>query len=265
LRQVALIVFLAHIGSFVPAAEARIGLVDRIFARVGAHDDIEAGQSTFLVEMAETAAITRLATARSLVLLDEIGRGTTSLDGLAIAQAVAEHLHERVGARTLFATHYYDLAHAAAHWTRARNLHVQAQEQDGTVVFLYTVDQGIAGKSYALHVARMAGMPERITRRALELVEKRHGEPTDLAPDDGDRRVAEAAEEPQWLPARPVLHLAEQSGPASGVLEALLQYDIASMTPIEALNALYALQQQARSQARDTDDSEQRAKGRLAW
>jgi DNA mismatch repair protein MutS len=216
--------------------------------------------------MAETAAITRLATARSLVLLDEIGRGTTSLDGLAIAQAVAEHLHDRVGARTLFATHYYDLARAAAHWPRACNLHVQAEEQDGAVVFLYTVDQGIASKSYALHVARMAGMPESITGRALELVEKRRGGQTDLAPDnDGDRRVAEAVEVPQRLPARPVLHLAEQSMPASGVLEAVLQFDIASMTPIEALNALYTLQQQARGQARDTDDSVQRPKGRAAW
>ena len=126
LRQVALIVYLAQIGAFVPAHRARIGLVDRIFTRVGAHDHVARGQSTFLVEMAETAAIARLATPRSLVLLDEIGRGTTSCDGQAIAHAVAEYLHDVVEARTLFATHYYEVARAAEAWPRAINLHVAA-------------------------------------------------------------------------------------------------------------------------------------------
>ncbi|HVC81615.1 MAG TPA: DNA mismatch repair protein MutS [Chloroflexota bacterium] len=238
LRQVALIVYLAQIGSFVPAAYARIGLVDRIVTRVGAHDHLARGQSTFLVEMAETAAIARLATPRSLVLLDEIGRGTTSCDGQAIAHAVAEYLHDVVEARALFATHYYELARVAESWPRACNLHVAAEEHGEDVVFLYSVTPGVADKSFALHVARLAGMPEPIIRRAEELVAAW----TPLS--------AEPAREPY---ARPVsqppiqLRVAERATPDQ-VAEDLLALDLAATTPIAALNALHRLQQQARDQ-----------------
>jgi DNA mismatch repair protein MutS len=262
LRQVALIVYLAHIGSFVPAAAARIGTVDRIFARIGAHDDLEGGQSTFLVEMGETAAITRQATAHSLILLDEIGRGTTSVDGQAIAQAVAEYLHDHAGARTLFATHYYDLARAAAQWPRACNLHVQAEEQEGAVVFLYTVDQGIASKSYALHVAQMAGMPEQITMRAQELMESVQEGQASMAP---DKQAHQHLDPPARLASRPLLRLAEQPAPYAGVIDTLLQFTIASMTPIEALNALFALQQQARRLEAEPEAGMHHPTEKTAW
>lgn len=238
LRQVALIVYLAQVGSFVPAASATIGLADRIFARIGAHDDLAAGQSTFLLEMAETAAIVRLASPRSLVLLDEIGRGTTSSDGRALAQAVAEHLHEIVGARSLFATHYYELARAAEDWPGACNLHLRAEEHEGRVVFLYKVGRGIADRSFALHVARMAGMPEGITQRAQDLLATMNGRAVALpgAAPPPDRPIE---------PPRP-LRVAEDDGHLGEVLEDVLDQDLASTTPMEALNLLYSLQQRAR-------------------
>ncbi|HXT35180.1 MAG TPA: DNA mismatch repair protein MutS, partial [Chloroflexota bacterium] len=217
---------------------ARIGLVDRIVTRVGAHDHLARGQSTFLVEMAETAAIARLATPRSLVLLDEIGRGTTSCDGQAIAHAVAEYLHDVVEARALFATHYYELARAAERWSRACNLHVAAEEHGEDVVFLYSVTTGVADKSFALHVARLAGMPEQIIRRAEELVAA------------WSPLSAEPAIEPY---ARPVsqppiqFRVAERATP-DPLVENLLALDLAATTPIAALNALHRLQQQARDQ-----------------
>ena len=280
LRQVALIVYLAQIGSFVPAEAARVGLVDRIFARIGAHDDLAAGQSTFLLEMAETAAIARLATPRSLVLLDEIGRGTTSADGLAIALAVAEHLHEIVAARTLFATHYSELARAAECWPGAVNLHVRAEEHEGSVVFLYRVTPGVADRSFALHVARMAGMPEPITLRAAELLANAASVPSPQAAappqstatpplpelaaappplpqsvllpahDAVAIRASEAGGD-LFVPARPerraLRRLAEVGQPAAELAAEVLRLDLAATTPMEALNALFALQQRARA------------------
>jgi DNA mismatch repair protein MutS len=242
LRQVALIVYLAQVGSFVPASAARIGLADRIFARIGAHDDLVAGHSTFLLEMAETAAIVRMATPHSLVLLDEIGRGTTSSDGQAIARAVAEHLHDIVGARTLFATHYHELARAAEGWSGACNLHVRADEHDGQVVFLYRVVEGIADKSFALHVARMAGMPEAITLRAEELLSESIGlsvSPASMPLPGGASGVPAEAPRP--------IRLAEPLAGAEALLADLLELDLASTTPIEALNSLHSLQQRVRS------------------
>jgi DNA mismatch repair protein MutS len=168
LRQTALVVLLAQAGSFVPAARARIGLVDRIFTRVGASDDLARGQSTFMVEMSETAAILHHATARSLVVLDEIGRGTSTFDGLSIAWAVAEHLHDVVGARTLFATHYHELIELARTLPRVQNASMAVRESGGKVVFLRTVVEGGASKSYGLEVARLAGLPGPVLPRTGE-------------------------------------------------------------------------------------------------
>jgi DNA mismatch repair protein MutS len=170
LRQVALIVLMAQMGSFVPAREARIGLVDRVFTRIGAQDDIAAGASTFMVEMMESAAILHHATARSLVVLDEIGRGTSTYDGLSIAQAVVEEIHERLGARTVLATHFHELTTATDRLSRARPFSVEVEEDGDDIVFLRRVVPGARDRSYGVHVARLAGLPENVTRRAEEIL-----------------------------------------------------------------------------------------------
>ncbi|HYX48721.1 MAG TPA: hypothetical protein VE843_03210, partial [Ktedonobacteraceae bacterium] len=173
LRQVALITLLAQIGSFVPAREASIGLVDRIFTRVGAEDDIASGKSTFMVEMEETAAILHHATQHSLIILDEIGRGTSTYDGLAIARAVVEHLHNVTGARTLFATHYHELALMAEELPHLRVYTMAiSDDEQGEIVFLHRVIPGSIGRSYGVHVAKLAGMPISIVRRAEEVLKR---------------------------------------------------------------------------------------------
>jgi DNA mismatch repair protein MutS len=172
MRQVALITILAHVGSFVPAAEARIGLVDRVFTRVGAADDLGRGDSTFMVEMRETAQIVAQAGPRSLVLLDEIGRGTATFDGLALAWAITEHLHDQVGCRTMFATHYHELCGLEARLAGVRNMHVAVHEQRGQIVFLHRVEPGAAGRSYGIQVGRLAGLPARLLRRAQRILDR---------------------------------------------------------------------------------------------
>ena len=170
IRQVALLTLLAHVGSFVPAKRARIGLTDRIFARVGASDELSRGQSTFMVEMVETARILNTATARSLVILDEIGRGTSTYDGLSLAWAITEHLHEHVGCRTLFATHYHELTQLSDSLPRVCNLNVAVREWDDQVVFLHRIIKGGADKSYGIHVARLAGIPSSVNERAKDIL-----------------------------------------------------------------------------------------------
>ncbi len=170
IRQAALAVILAQIGSFVPARDAEIGVVDRIFTRVGATDDLAAGRSTFLSEMIEVARILTQATARSLVILDEVGRGTSTYDGMSLAWAVVEDLHDRIGARALFATHYHELTELASQLDRVANLHVLAREHGHHVVFLYRVADGAAASSYGIHVARLAGVPDPVIRRAREVL-----------------------------------------------------------------------------------------------
>src|SRR5690606_17905738 len=185
LRQTGLIVLLAQVGAFVPAKRARVGVVDAIFTRVGASDNLAAGESTFLVEMNETANILNNATARSLILLDEVGRGTSTFDGLSIAWAVVEHLHERpeVAARTLFATHYHELNALADRLPRVKSFRVQVQEHDGRVIFLRTLVPGAADHSYGIEVARMAGLPPSVVARAKEVL--RHLEAHDVAGEVG--------------------------------------------------------------------------------
>ncbi|MDE7357204.1 MAG: DNA mismatch repair protein MutS, partial [Bacteroidales bacterium] len=173
LRQTALIVLLAQAGCFVPAVSARIGLVDKIFTRVGASDNIASGESTFMVEMNETANIINNLTERSLVLLDEIGRGTSTYDGISIARAIAEYLHEAPGkgCKVLFATHYHELNQMAARYPHIRNFHVKVKEVDDRVIFLRTLEEGGSEHSFGIHVAEMAGMPKYVVRRAREILE----------------------------------------------------------------------------------------------
>ena len=170
IRQVALIVLMAQIGSFVPAASAEIGLVDRIFTRVGANDDLARGQSTFMVEMNETSNIVNNATERSLVILDEIGRGTSTFDGLSIAWSVAEFLHDKIKARTLFATHYHELTKLAAERKGVCNFNVAVREWNEQIIFLRKIVPGGADKSYGIQVARLAGLPKEILDRAKEIL-----------------------------------------------------------------------------------------------
>ena len=170
LRQVALITLMAQIGSYVPAASAEVGLVDRIFTRIGASDDIARGQSTFMVEMNETALILNNATERSLVILDEIGRGTSTFDGLSIAWSVAEHLHDRIGARALFATHYHEITALAQSRSAVQNYNVAVKEWNQQIIFLRKILPGSAEKSYGIQVARLAGLPENVINRAREVL-----------------------------------------------------------------------------------------------
>jgi len=172
IRQVALIVLMAQTGSFVPAASAEIGLVDRIFTRVGANDDLARGQSTFMVEMNETSNIVNNASARSLVILDEIGRGTSTFDGLSIAWSVAEFLHDKIKARTLFATHYHELTKLAAERKGVCNFNVAVREWNEQIIFLRKIVPGGADKSYGIQVARLAGLPKEILDRAKEILSR---------------------------------------------------------------------------------------------
>lgn len=177
MRQVALITILAHVGSYVPAASAEIGLVDRVFTRVGAADDLGRGDSTFMVEMRETAQILAQASVRSLVLLDEIGRGTATFDGLSLAWAIVEHLHDQIGCRTMFATHYHELCALEGSLAGVLNVHVSVHEARGRVVFLHRLEPGPAGRSYGIHVGRLAGVPGRVLRRASRILERLEADP----------------------------------------------------------------------------------------
>ncbi len=238
LRQVALIVLLAQIGSFVPAERARIGLVDRIFTRIGAQDDIASGQSTFMVEMIETATILHHATRRSLVVLDEIGRGTSTYDGLAIARAVVEHLHNssRLGCRTLFATHYHELTALERVLPRVKNYRVDVLEEGERVVFLHRVVAGGADKSYGIHVAQLAGLPKAVLRRAREILAELE------SASQSERRRRRAAMEREPAMAVQLTLFA----PPHPVLEELKRLDIEALSPIEALTTLYELQRRLR-------------------
>lgn len=170
IRQAALITIMAQMGSFVPAKEALIGIADRVFARVGASDELARGQSTFMVEMTETARILNSATARSLVILDEIGRGTSTYDGISLAWAITEHLHDEVQCRTMFATHYHELTDLTTTLKHAANWNVAVQESNDDVVFLHRIVEGAAGRSYGIHVAKIAGVPRRVTERATTIL-----------------------------------------------------------------------------------------------
>jgi DNA mismatch repair protein MutS len=239
MRQAALSVLLAQMGSFVPARRARVGLVDRIFTRVGASDDLARGRSTFMVEMVETAAILHNATRRSLVVLDEIGRGTSTFDGVSIAWAVAEHLHDAVGCRTLFATHYHELQDLARERPRVRNLTVAVREVGDEVVFLRRLVPGGASRSYGIEVAKLAGLPAEVLARAREILKNLEALEVDerghatLARGGGRRRIAV-----------PASQLALFAAPPDPGLEALKRelaaLDLDALRPLDALNLLAA-------------------------
>lgn len=235
LRQVALVVLMAQIGSFVPAEYAHIGLVDRIFTRVGAQDDIAAGQSTFMVEMVETANILNHASRQSLLVLDEVGRGTSTYDGLAIARAVVEHMHVRIGARTLFATHYHELTTLADRFPRIHNAHVSVAEDGREVVFLHRVVPGGADRSYGIHVARLAGLPVEVTERAEEALH------------DLEARAQQNGHALRRSRGRQLALFGESSdGVASRLLDDILALDVTNLTPLEALTTLHELQVKGR-------------------
>ncbi|MDB6124139.1 MAG: mismatch repair protein MutS [Pedosphaera sp.] len=188
IRQLALLVLLAHTGSFIPATEARVDLVDRIFTRIGASDDLARGQSTFMVEMSETANILNNATARSLIILDEIGRGTSTFDGLSLAWSIVEHLHNQIGAKTLFATHYHELTELAGRLPRLKNFNVAVREWNDQIVFLRKIVEGSTDKSYGIQVARLAGVPKAVVERAKEILHNL--EESELTPEGNVRQQA---------------------------------------------------------------------------
>ncbi len=233
LRQVAIVVLMAQCGGFVPASTASIGVVDRVFTRVGAGDDLTSGQSTFMVEMIETSAILHNATSRSLLILDEIGRGTSTYDGMAIARSVVEYLHNRPGlqAKTLFATHYHELIDLAQHLPRVRNYNVAVAEEAGGIVFLRRIVPGGADRSYGVHVAELAGLPKAVVQRAREVL-----------------RELEAGATNGAAPARPSpqLSLFSSEPPDDGLRRELADTDVDAMTPLEALTRLYELRDRAR-------------------
>jgi DNA mismatch repair protein MutS len=248
IRQVALITLMAQIGSFVPAKEATIGIVDRIFTRIGLQDDLTMGQSTFMVEMLETAAILNHATASSLVILDEIGRGTSTYDGLAIAQAVAEYLHShpQLGCKTLFATHYHELTELATRLPHAANFNVAVAEEGGEVIFLHRIVPGAADRSYGVHVAQLSGMPHPVVARAWELLGELEGSinKSGSGRSGTDSHSQLRRSRGNRMEREYQIPLLESS--ASAVLKELESLDIPSMTPLAALIRLYEFQQQAR-------------------
>ncbi len=232
MRQVALITILAQVGSFVPADEARLELVDRVFTRVGASDDIAGGRSTFMVEMTELADILRNATDRSLILLDEVGRGTSTTDGFAIARSVTEHVHDEIGAKTLFATHHHNLTHVADDLPNAVNLHFAASERDGEVVFEHHISEGATMASYGVEVAGLAGVPESVIRRSKELLsEENETEESDAGVDEMDS-------------LNPSDSVDSTPSDSNDVLSELRRTNVADTTPLEALQLLDRLKAQ---------------------
>jgi DNA mismatch repair protein MutS len=230
LRQVALISILAQIGSFVPATEARLPIVDRVFTRIGASDNLAMGRSTFMVEMTETSEILNTATSRSLILLDEVGRGTSTFDGLSIAWSVVEDICTRVGAKTLFATHYHELTELADIHEGVFNLHVGVQEAGDRIVFLRKVEPGKASRSYGIEVARLAGLPLPVIRRARRILEMH------------EQREVSVTEELAPSPSGPPLQVSIFQAD-SGVMEELRYIDLDNLKPIEALNLLTSWQE----------------------
>jgi DNA mismatch repair protein MutS len=234
LRQAALVVILAQMGSFVPATSARLGVVDRVFTRIGASDNLARGRSTFMVEMTETAAILHTATSRSLILLDEVGRGTATYDGLAIAWAAVEYIHARTRAKTLFATHYFELTELAERLSGVKNYHVSVKETAGGIVFLRKVEPGAADRSYGIEVAKLAGLPNEVIERAREVLAEH---------ESAEQRVTEQLASDESRPRLPA-QLTIFTPLSQPVLEKLREVDLNRLTPLEALNLLAELKKQ---------------------
>ena len=251
MRQAALIVLMAQLGSFVPASSANIGLVDRIFTRVGASDDLASGQSTFMVEMNEVANILRNATNKSLLILDEIGRGTSTFDGLSIAWAVVEYISNSklLGAKTLFATHYHELTELEGKISNVNNYCIAVKEKGDDIVFLRKIVKGGADKSYGIQVAKLAGVPDPVINRAKEIVEE-------LVTADITGKVKDIAVQGSETKKKPQKKLDEvdltqfslfDTVKDDDVLNELKELDISHMTPMDAMNKLYQLQNKLRN------------------
>jgi DNA mismatch repair protein MutS len=244
LRQIGLIVLMAQIGSFVPASAARIGVVDRIFTRVGASDNLVRGQSTFMVEMSETSAILHTATARSLVLLDEIGRGTATYDGVSIAWAVTEHVHEHIGCKTVFATHYHELTQLADELPAVRNYNVAVREVGEQILFIHRLQPGGADRSYGIEVGRLAGLPRSVIDRAREMLTLLEEEQLVRGTGAGTGQAADrAAARASASGSREQLGLFAQPNP---IVDQLASMDVNSMTPLDALSRLAVLVEDAK-------------------
>ena len=230
LRQAALLVIMAQMGCFVPAKSMRLGIVDRIYTRIGASDNVARGRSTFMVEMTETATILNTATPQSLILLDEMGRGTATFDGLSLAWATLEYLHAQVGARTLFATHYHELTLLAEQLPGLKNLRVAVKETPKGIVFLHAIEPGAASKSYGIEVARLAGLPLSVIERARQVL---------LQHEQSEKRnVAQETDAP--------LQLTMFTPLSQRILDRLEQTDTNSLTPLQALNLLEELKNEIR-------------------
>lgn len=234
MRQIALLVLMSQMGSFIPARQASICPVDKIFTRVGASDDLATGQSTFMVEMNEVAQILRYATKNSLIILDEVGRGTSTFDGMSIARAVMEYIHDKIKAKTLFATHYHQLIAMEQELSGVKNYSVAVKERGKDIIFLRRIVPGGTDRSYGVHVARLAGLPKKVVDRAEEFLQEYDGERQQAAP-----VAAAQSNEP----------LGMGSLFTSAITEQLLSIDVMSMTPIEAMNMLYKLQAEARKES----------------
>jgi DNA mismatch repair protein MutS len=230
IRQVALIALMAQIGSYVPAKSATVGIVDRLFTRIGASDELHSGQSTFMVEMIETANILNNASDRSLVILDEIGRGTSTLDGLSLAWAIAEHIASDVKCRVLFATHYHELTDLADRFKGVKNLNVAVREWEDQVIFLHRIVEGGTDRSYGIHVARLAGVPKSVLDRARQLLSElavQHvGRPRVSRSRKSDRAAMDESQLPLFV------------DPAQELRQALAQMKMDDLTPIQAFDLL---------------------------
>jgi len=244
IRQVALITLMAQMGSFVPATSARVGIADRIFARVGASDELTRGQSTFMVEMTETARILNTATGRSLVILDEIGRGTSTYDGVSLAWAIVEHIHDRIGCRTLFATHYHELTDLQSTLGGIRNLNVAVKEWDDNVVFLHKIVPGSADKSYGIHVARLAGVPREVNERAKQILNQLESEHLDA---EGRPKIRAGKQRP-----RRDIQLTLFAPYEHPLLETIRETDLNTLTPLEALQRIQAWQRELLAESTST-------------
>ena len=249
MRQTALIVLMAQIGSFVPAQTANIGIVDRIFTRVGASDDLASGQSTFMVEMNEVANILRNATSKSLLILDEIGRGTSTFDGLSIAWAVVEHISnpKLLGAKTLFATHYHELTELEGKLDSVNNYCIAVKEKGDDIVFLRKIVKGGADRSYGIQVAKLAGLPDSVIERAKEIAEQLlANDITDtvksISVDTGHKHKKEHLDEVDMTQISLFDTVKDDD-----IIDELRSIDIGNMTPLDALNKLYQLQNKVKN------------------
>lgn len=239
IRQAALLTVMAQMGSFVPASEARIGIADRVFARVGASDELGKGQSTFMVEMTETARILNSATDRSVVILDEIGRGTSTYDGISLAWSITEHLHDETQCRTMFATHYHELTDLTQTLKNASNWHVAVQENNDDVIFLHRVIEGAAGRSYGIHVAKLAGVPRTVTERATKILEALENQ---NVADDGKSSVPKRESKRQRKQQLSLFEL-----PEDPLLDEIRQLNVDDLSPRQAMDELYRLRKQLTS------------------